>query len=76
MRHKIERELHGLVIMDTENEIAVFKFIEDIEILRFLELGIPVRMIDLPAGSLAVDHPSDVAPVERAMRAAGLSEAR
>jgi 3-deoxy-manno-octulosonate cytidylyltransferase (CMP-KDO synthetase) len=45
--------------------------VEDIEILRFLELGIAVRMIELPAGSLAVDFPEDVEVVESAMRAAG-----
>jgi len=38
--------------------------IEDIEILRFLELGINVKMIKL-GHSLAVDYPSDVAKVEK-----------
>lgn len=38
--------------------------IEDIEILRFLELGINVKMIKL-GYSLAVDYPSDVAKVEK-----------
>ncbi|MEY2477595.1 MAG: 3-deoxy-manno-octulosonate cytidylyltransferase synthetase [Actinomycetota bacterium] len=45
--------------------------IEDIEILRFLELGMPVRMVPLSAGSIAVDHPEDVALVEAALVAAG-----
>lgn len=41
---------------------------EDIEILRFLELGIPVQMVETRPGSLAVDTPEDVAGVERALK--------
>ncbi len=41
---------------------------EDIEILRFLELGRRVRMFEASTGSLAVDVPSDVAGVEQALR--------
>lgn len=40
---------------------------EDIEILRFLELDIPVEMVETAAGSLAVDVPEDVAPVVAAL---------
>lgn len=36
---------------------------EDIEILRFLELGYEVRMIELSADSVAVDTPEDVQKV-------------
>lgn len=43
---------------------------EDIEILRFLEMGQPVKMVRTSAQSLAVDTPEDVAPVEAALRAA------
>lgn len=42
--------------------------IEDIEILRFLELGIPVRMIKVAGGSKAVDIPEDVGVVESLLR--------
>ncbi|RDL44058.1 3-deoxy-manno-octulosonate cytidylyltransferase [Marinomonas piezotolerans] len=38
--------------------------IEDIEILRFLESGYEVSMIEVPSGSLAVDIPEDVHKVE------------
>ena len=38
---------------------------EDIEILRFLDLGIPVRMVEVSGASVAVDVPEDVARVER-----------
>ena len=41
---------------------------EDIEILRFLELGRTVRMVRTSATSLAVDRPVDVARVEAALR--------
>jgi len=44
---------------------------EDIEILRFLDLGYEVRMIELPGDTLAVDAPSDVVLVESAIRDAG-----
>jgi 3-deoxy-manno-octulosonate cytidylyltransferase (CMP-KDO synthetase) len=40
---------------------------EDIEILRFLELGVPVEMVETAAGTLAVDVPEDVLPVESAL---------
>lgn len=43
--------------------------IEDIEILRFLEMGIPVHMIEVSASSIAVDHPHDVPRVIEALRA-------
>ena len=48
---------------------------EDIEILRFLELGKKIRMVETQPGSLAVDVPEDVAKVEAALRAAGRESA-
>lgn len=44
--------------------------IEDIEILRFLELGFEVKMIAVSGASLAVDTPEDVVRVEAAINAA------
>jgi len=41
---------------------------EDIEILRFLELGKRILMIETQPGSLAVDVPEDVAGVEVALK--------
>lgn len=38
--------------------------VEDIEILRFLELGIKVRMIEVSNHSFPVDVPEDVAKIE------------
>jgi 3-deoxy-manno-octulosonate cytidylyltransferase (CMP-KDO synthetase) len=44
---------------------------EDIEILRFLDLGFDVQMVCVSGTSLAVDVPEDVARVEAALAAAG-----
>ncbi|MCP1651921.1 3-deoxy-manno-octulosonate cytidylyltransferase [Pseudomonas nitroreducens] len=41
---------------------------EDIEILRFLEMDKTILMVESSGGSLAVDVPEDVAPVEAALR--------
>lgn len=57
----------------TQEELAAFhcfgrkselEHAEDIEILRFLELGKTIRMVETQPGSLAVDVPEDVAKVE------------
>ncbi len=37
---------------------------EDVEILRFLELGVPVQVVPVESGSLAVDVPEDITKVE------------
>lgn len=47
--------------------------IEDIEILRFLELGWEVQMIEMSDVSVAVDSPEDVVRAERAIRSMGLA---
>lgn len=41
---------------------------EDIEILRFLELDIPIIMVETTGNSLAVDIVEDVAPVEQVLK--------
>lgn len=43
---------------------------EDIEILRFLDLGIGVQMVEVSGASVAVDVPCDIARVEALMRVA------
>lgn len=43
--------------------------IEDIEILRFLELGYEVEMVEVSDSSIAVDFPEDVARVVQAIKA-------
>lgn len=47
--------------------------IEDIEILRFLELGYDVRMILMSDDSIAVDNPEDVGKVETRLAKTGIS---
>jgi 3-deoxy-manno-octulosonate cytidylyltransferase (CMP-KDO synthetase) len=63
----------------TREELVTFRdfgrksqleYAEDIEILRFLELGKSIRMVETKSGSLAVDIPDDVAKVEEALRKA------
>ena len=55
----------------TAGDKTPLEAIEDIEILRFLELGIPVRMVRVSGASIAVDRPGDVAKVEAALRELG-----
>ena len=47
---------------------SMLEHCEDIEILRFLELEVPIYMEETSGNSLAVDVPEDVAPVEAALR--------
>jgi 3-deoxy-manno-octulosonate cytidylyltransferase (CMP-KDO synthetase) len=44
---------------------------EDIEILRFLELGFDVRMIEMSDSSVAVDTPADIVRAEVVIDALG-----
>jgi 3-deoxy-manno-octulosonate cytidylyltransferase (CMP-KDO synthetase) len=46
--------------------------LEDIEILRFLELGWEVRMLGMSSDSIAVDNPEDVLRAETAIRVRSL----
>lgn len=41
---------------------------EDIEILRFLDLGVPVKMLEVENASVAVDLPEHIAKVEKLMK--------
>ena len=41
---------------------------EDIEILRFLDIGIPVRIVEVAPASVAVDSPEDIRRVERILK--------
>lgn len=54
-----------LKLFGERSERTPLEELEDIEVLRFLEVGVPVRVVDLPAGTVAVDHPEDVETVER-----------
>lgn len=61
----------------TKNELALFasrktktplESKEDIEILRFLEMGKKIKMVEVNKSSLAVDVPSDLEKVTNALR--------
>ncbi len=47
----------------SKNEI-----VEDIEILRFLELDIPIKMVKVSGSSIAVDVKSDIKKVEKKLK--------
>ncbi len=54
-----------------KNKSEYEKF-EDIEIIRFFDLKTPIKMVETSGSSLAVDEPSDVEKVERALNEMGL----
>lgn len=45
--------------------------IEDVEILRFLELGMGVQMIKVESGGIAIDTPDDLARAQQFLRSQG-----
>jgi 3-deoxy-manno-octulosonate cytidylyltransferase (CMP-KDO synthetase) len=45
--------------------------VEGVELLRFLEMGVPVKFIEEQGGTYAVDSPTDLARVSELMAAAG-----
>ena len=46
-------------------KLELLSTIEDIEVLRFLELGYKVQMISLSGNGIAVDVPEDIKKVEK-----------
>jgi 3-deoxy-manno-octulosonate cytidylyltransferase (CMP-KDO synthetase) len=58
-------ELGAFQLFGRKSEL---EYCEDIEILRFLELGKRILMVETQPGSLAVDVPEDVAGVEAALK--------
>ena len=51
------------------NKKGYFEKIEDIEILRFIELSMPVHMYKVSSDTIAVDYPDDVKRVESVLSA-------
>lgn len=49
-------------------EKSYLESFEDIEILRFLEMGYKIKMVKTSGSSLAVDVPEDIIAVERALQ--------
>ena len=66
-----KKELNLFSSCTQKGNLEVF---EDIEIIRFLELDIPIQMFYCQPNSLAVDVPEDVSPVEYALKARLLSD--
>ena len=52
----------------TCNEKAYYEKFEDIEILRFFDLGKDIKMVETQTTSVAVDIPDDIFSVERALK--------
>jgi len=68
---------HGGLYAFTRNELALFNTYkhktpleaeEDVEVLRFLESGIPVKMVLVDNPSTAVDYPEDIETVEKLLK--------
>jgi len=62
--------IYGFSYQDLEKfgrtkEKAVYELYEDIEILRFMDLGVPIKMVLTSSVSLAVDVPEDIEKVEK-----------
>lgn len=62
----------SLEVFSKKKSKTTLEQIEDIEILRFLELGFEIRMIELSNLSVAVDLPEDVSHVVSIIRERGL----
>lgn len=62
----------ALKVFSTNSTKTTLESIEDIEILRFLELGWEVRMIELSNISMAIDIPEDIERVEAEIIKRGL----
>lgn len=58
---------YELEVFSSCNKKTPIEQAEDIEILRFLELGHTVKMLEVEKSSLAIDVPSDVQLVENAL---------
>ena len=55
----------SLVKYTANKSKTFFENIEDIEILRFLEMGIKVKMAEVSSSTIAVDRPKDILRVEK-----------
>jgi 3-deoxy-manno-octulosonate cytidylyltransferase (CMP-KDO synthetase) len=62
----------ALETFNSRKDKTALEQIEDIEILRFLELGLDVRMIHLSDESISVDVPNDINEAINAIRSRGL----
>lgn len=54
-----------LMKFHSQKDKSPLEYQEDIEILRFIENGIPVKMLEVNHVSYAVDYPDDISVIER-----------
>ena len=54
-----------LKLFTEDNQKTPLEFQEDIEILRFIEKGVKVKMIELSSETRAVDYPEDIQLIEK-----------
>lgn len=58
----------SLKIFSSIRKKTILESIEDCELMRFLELGLEVKMIKMSDKSIAVDNPKDILKVERILK--------
>ena len=56
---------HELQVFQSYNQKAYAEYFEDIEILRFVDAGLPVLMVETKGNTIAVDNPEDIQKVEQ-----------
>lgn len=56
---------YELKVFGENNQKSYFEFFEDIEILRFFDFNIPIKMVMMEKETIAVDNPEDIQKVER-----------
>ena len=59
---------YELKCFSNKNKKTHLESIEDLELLRFMELGIKIKMVKLNSNSTAVDEKSDVLKVEKILK--------
>ncbi len=58
----------ALSVFDSGNNRSSLEVVEDIEILRFLDYGYRIKMIEVSESSVAVDIPDDIDKVENILK--------
>ena len=59
---------YALEIFSSKSNKTIFESEEDIEILRFLELGIKVKMLEMSDDSISIDIPEDINEVLNSLK--------
>ena len=57
-----------LIAFSKSKEKTANEHFEDIDILRFLDIGFKVRLLETSGSTIAVDHPEDISKVEKALK--------